>query len=103
DVDPDRLESTLVAAEPALMRVALRLTGSEPDARDLVQTLFERAIRESQFMSTGNAHAWLVANLKNMFKDCVRLGAPGATKELAQDPEPVDEMADEHAWPSESE
>lgn len=51
-----------------LHRVALRLTGSEPDADDLVQEALLRAYRAwDQYQTGTNARGWLLTILRHVF------------------------------------
>lgn len=59
--------------QPALMRVALRLTRNTSEARDLVQDALERALREwARFTPGTNARAWVTAILSRRFIDAWR-------------------------------
>jgi RNA polymerase sigma-70 factor (ECF subfamily) len=59
--------------EPALQAFALRLCGSNADARDLVQDTHERALRRfDTFVPGTNARAWLFTILHRAFIDRCR-------------------------------
>jgi len=52
---------------------AVRLTGSEPDAKDLVQDTFERALRSWHHFQPGtNLRSWLHRIMVNLFLDRCR-------------------------------
>ena len=54
----------------SLLRLAMRLTGNEVEARDLVQDAFEKALRRQASFTTGtNERAWLHTILYNAFID----------------------------------
>ncbi len=80
-----------------LLRFAIRLAGSEFEARDLVQDTFERALRRhASFVPGTNEGAWLFSILHNAFIDqCRRRGArktvggehlEGVAQETASEP-----------------
>src|SRR5262245_19741588 len=81
---------------PALEAFALKLSGSAPDAHDLVQDTFERALRNLGSLQPGtNERAWLFTILHNLFIDRCRRGrrdpAAANVAELevpASEPEP---------------
>jgi RNA polymerase sigma-70 factor (ECF subfamily) len=59
--------------QPALEAFALKLCGNPPDAHDLVQDTFERALRNLAALSPGtNERAWLFTILHNLFIDRCR-------------------------------
>ncbi len=59
---------------PALMAVALRITGGRAEAEDVVQEVFTRAWREATTFdrARGSAAAWLVTLTRNRAIDVVR-------------------------------
>jgi RNA polymerase sigma-70 factor (ECF subfamily) len=68
----------------ALYRAALRLTGSAPDAQDLVQETMLKAFRAwHQYAQGTNARAWLLTILRNTFiNEQRRRAARPATTDL---------------------
>ncbi|MCB9651245.1 MAG: RNA polymerase sigma factor [Deltaproteobacteria bacterium] len=75
-----QLESALEEHRGTLYRVALRLSGNEAVAQDLVQDTLLRAIEKKAAFEVGTAlRAWLVTILNNRFIDqCRRERARGA-------------------------
>lgn len=64
------MEVALRAHQPALLLLAERLCQNRPDAHDLVQDTFERALRAWRRLPPGaNIRAWLAAILNNLFID----------------------------------
>ncbi len=87
--------ATVREHEQALVSVARKLCGNSDDARDLVHDTYERALRNwDRYGEQGNARAWLIAIMHNLFIDHCRKQRrrPQSqeidTVELAQ-PEPV--------------
>lgn len=65
--------ATVREHEPALLSIARKLCGNSDDARDLVHDTYERALRSwDRYGEQGNARAWLVAILHNLFIDHCR-------------------------------
>ena len=59
--------------QPALYAFALKLCGQPPDANDLVQDTFEKALRaEASGAERGNDRAWLFTVLHHLFIDRYR-------------------------------
>jgi len=59
--------------EEALLGIARRLCGNRDDAQDLVHDTYERALRSwDRYGEQGNARAWLVAIMHNLFIDHCR-------------------------------
>jgi RNA polymerase sigma-70 factor (ECF subfamily) len=59
--------------EPMLYAMALKLTGSPADARDLVQDAFVRALKAYDTLPAGsNERGWIVTILHNLFIDQCR-------------------------------
>jgi RNA polymerase sigma-70 factor (ECF subfamily) len=94
--DPGFLE-TAQSYAPVLASLAVRLTGNEADASDLVQDTYERALRAYERLpADANVRAWLIAILHNLFIDRCRRArrAPRMTELLPDtaasppDPEP---------------
>lgn len=69
------LEQRLLAHEPRLLALALKLCADAQDARDLVQDTLERALRSADPPPTdGRTRVWLNTILQNLFIDrCRRL------------------------------
>src|SRR3990172_1349264 len=68
--DPKRaaFEREALVHLDALYRVALRLTGNQPDADDLVQETMLKAYRAwDQYQQGTNAKGWLLTILRNSF------------------------------------
>jgi RNA polymerase sigma-70 factor (ECF subfamily) len=66
-------EAVVLPHRPAILAVALRLSGDSAEANDLVQDTYERALRRYGSFAPGtNARAWLVAILHNLFVDRCR-------------------------------
>ena len=87
--------ATVREHEQALLSIARKLCGNSDDGRDLVHDTYERALRSwDRYGEQGNARAWLVAIMHNLFIDHCRKQRrrPQSqeldTVELAQ-PEPV--------------
>lgn len=95
-----KTESRLAAIarehEAALLAVALRLTGgNRPDAQDLVQDTFERALTHWHRLAPGsNERGWLVTVLHNRFIDQCR------RRSRAPTPQPIDAEANLPAPPT---
>jgi RNA polymerase sigma-70 factor (ECF subfamily) len=99
-------QARLVAAIPDLKRLAGRLTGSRPDALDLVQETCRRALdSQVQFTTGGDLKPWLFSILRNIHLDecrrVRRLVAVGSGDELT--PAPVREPKPLWTWVSEEE
>lgn len=63
-----RFESEFLPNLPALLAVAVRLTGARSEAEDLVQDTLLKAYRSRQQYRAGtNPRAWLMAILRNTF------------------------------------
>jgi len=78
---------------PLLLATARRLTGSDPDAHDLVQDTLERALRRfAQLPAGGNPRGWLFTILHNAFIDRCR-------SDRAQRATPVDQVEERLAVP----
>ena len=97
-------QARLVAAIPDLRRLARRLTGSRPDALDLVQETCKRALdAQIQFTTGGDLKPWLFSILRNIHLDecrrVRRLVAMGNGDELT--PAPVREPKPLWTWVSE--
>lgn len=82
--------------EPSLYRVALHLCRDVPDARDLVQDTFERALCNVASYKPGtNPQAWLTRIMRNLFIDRCRKQSARPRREsldnvvtIAREPEP---------------
>ncbi len=74
---PDQLVKVLRAAEPALMRIALRLCATFDDARDLVDEVCDRASRRGIPADVANPRAHLAKLAKSVFIDRCRAAARG--------------------------
>ncbi len=69
----DQLRSDIAALTPRLRRFARALTGSSPDADDIVQTALERALtRLHQFDPDTRLEAWLFSIVRNAWIDEAR-------------------------------
>jgi len=65
--------ATVREHEEALLGIARRLCRNSDDARDLVHDTYERALRNwDRYGEQGNARAWLVAIMHNLFIDQCR-------------------------------
>jgi RNA polymerase sigma-70 factor (ECF subfamily) len=65
--------ATVREHEEALLAIARRLCRNADDARDLVHDAYERALRNwDRYGEQGNARAWLVAIMHNLFIDQCR-------------------------------
>jgi RNA polymerase sigma-70 factor, ECF subfamily len=68
-----QFDDAVVAAYPALLREALRLTRNDADARDLVQAAIVRALsRRTAFRYGGAPDKWMASILRRMFVDGYR-------------------------------
>jgi RNA polymerase sigma-70 factor (ECF subfamily) len=68
EVAADRFEAEFLPNLPALLSVAVRLTGSRAEAEDLVQDTVLKAYRSrKQYRAGTNPRAWLMAILRNTF------------------------------------
>jgi RNA polymerase sigma-70 factor (ECF subfamily) len=84
--DRARFEEEVLALADDAFRVARRLTGNVPEAEDLVQEAYVRALRSwEQFQPGTNLRAWLLRIVHNLFID--------QSRKKARTPimEPVDE------------
>jgi RNA polymerase sigma-70 factor (ECF subfamily) len=72
--------------QAALEAFALKLCGNPPDAHDLVQDTFERALRKLATLQPGtNERAWLFTILHNLFIDrCRRKQRDPASANVAE-------------------
>ena len=69
----DVFSAELVSQIPGLRRKALRLTGNESDAEDLVQETITRALEHrTQFRPGSNLRAWLFTIERSLFIDAYR-------------------------------
>jgi RNA polymerase sigma-70 factor, ECF subfamily len=67
------LPSLVARCEPTLRRRALSLTGTVPEASDLVQDTMEHALRSlARFKAGSNLKVWLITIMKNLFLDSCR-------------------------------
>jgi RNA polymerase sigma-70 factor (ECF subfamily) len=82
---PERLESALVDAEPALKRLAERLCENTADARDLLQDTFERAVRHGIPPEVRCTRAWLTTIMHNLFIDHCRAAARQPNHDALED------------------
>jgi RNA polymerase sigma-70 factor, ECF subfamily len=65
--------ATVREHEDVLLGIARRLCGNRDDAQDLVHDTYERALRNwDRYGEQGNARAWLVAIMNNLFIDHCR-------------------------------
>lgn len=65
--------ATVREHEEALLAIARRMCGNREDAQDLVHDTYERALRNwDRYGEQGNARAWLVAIMHNLFIDHCR-------------------------------
>ncbi len=106
-----QFDEAIVAAYPALLRDAHRLTRNEADARDLVQAAIVRALsRRTAFRYGGAPDKWIASILRRMFVDGYRHARTVRQFARARDPiwagngeatEAVDDG--EHARPAASE
>lgn len=68
EVAADRFEAEFLPNLPALLAVAVRLTGSRAEGEDLVQDTLLKAYRSrKQYRAGTNPRAWLMAILRNTF------------------------------------
>jgi RNA polymerase sigma-70 factor (ECF subfamily) len=88
--------------EPALRAFAMRLCGSDADARDLVQDTHERALRRFDTFTRGtNARAWLFTILHRGFLDaCRRRAAERRVDSLDEVDVAAPETAEVPVWTS---
>ncbi|MFT3695561.1 MAG: RNA polymerase sigma factor [Kofleriaceae bacterium] len=87
--------ATVREHEEALLGIARKLCRNNDDAHDLVQNTYERALRKlDRYGEQGNAKAWLVAIMHNLFIDqCRAKKRRGQTTELPTElaqPEPTE-------------
>ena len=66
------LAGEMVEHEALLLNVAYTLTSDLDKAWDLVQTTYEKAIRNADSFDGGNIRGWLVVILKNTFRNNYR-------------------------------
>ena len=59
----------LKAMYPDIMRVAMKLTGYDKDAEELVQKAFLRALEKQSLFKGGNQTGWVVTIMNNIFND----------------------------------
>jgi RNA polymerase sigma-70 factor, ECF subfamily len=72
-LDRVHFEEQALELAPQLYRIALRLTGSQAAAEDLVQEAYLRAFRSWRGFAPGtNLAAWLVTIMRNAYLDGVR-------------------------------
>ena len=77
--DRARFEEEVLALADDAFRVARRLTGNVPEAEDLVQEAYVRALRSwEQFQPGTNLRAWLLRIVHNLFIDQVAQEGPHA-------------------------
>jgi RNA polymerase sigma-70 factor (ECF subfamily) len=68
--EPDANVAELLGCRTALLEFATYLTGNRSDALDLVQDVFERALRgQRASRAPGKALAWMRIVLRNLFLD----------------------------------
>jgi len=88
----DDFEQEALSHLPSLMAVALRLTRSRPEAEDLVQDTYVKALRaRAQYQVGTRLKAWLLCILKNTFINRYRRG--GLEKSVLEGPS-ADPLAD---------
>jgi RNA polymerase sigma-70 factor (ECF subfamily) len=88
DIDP-ALRDAVLAYDPLLYGLAMRLCGNAADARDLVQDVLESALRSGERLaSVENLRSWLVTILHRRSIDLFR----------RQNHELLTEQVDEAAW-----
>jgi RNA polymerase sigma-70 factor, ECF subfamily len=76
----------------ALYRLALRMTGRDEEAEDLVQETFARAMdKRAQFVPGTNLRAWLFRILRNLYVDSWRRAKASPVSERLDDDEPAGE------------
>jgi len=68
----DALEAAFTQVRPALMRMAERMCGNRPDAEDVLQETFLRAVRHGIPPEVRNLAAWLTTMLKHAIVDRCR-------------------------------
>ena len=97
-----RFEAMVLAHEPTLSRMALKLCKNPSDAHDLVQDTFEHALtRRDQLAPGSNEAAWLVTILHNLFIDRCRKQKRAPRAESIEDVQVAAPEADpEPAWAS---
>jgi len=75
DASPETTRNQIVALLPRLRRFAAALTGSMPDADDLVQDTVERALRNLHRWEPGTRlDSWMFRIAQNLFIDGARAG-----------------------------
>jgi RNA polymerase sigma-70 factor (ECF subfamily) len=86
--------------QPALQAFALKLCGNPPDAHDLVQDTFERALRNFASLTPGtNERAWLFTILHHLFIDrCRRKKRDPASANVAELDLPASEPEPPPSW-----
>jgi len=72
-----RFEQSVMPHMDAAYNLARWLTGSDPDAQDLVQEAFLRAFKFFGGFRGGNSRAWLLRIVRNAFYDWVKQNRRG--------------------------
>ena len=108
-MDAETFAGLIARAGDKAYNFAYRLAGNEPDARDLVQEAFSRALEHAgAYDSTRSFDSWLLRILHNVFLDSMRrhshsrtvsLDAPAPVEDAGwadllagDDPSPADEL-----------
>src|SRR3982074_3184584 len=73
--DPTAFETLVRQYDQAVLRLALHLTGSEPDARDIYQEAFLKAYRHiGNFRFECSLYTWIYRIVTNLCRDHLRKG-----------------------------
>ena len=82
----------------AVFQLAFRLTGSEPDAEDIVQDTFVKLLAQPEEVVEGHVAEWLFTVCRNRALDVLRNGSVSSTPKLPK-PQPRGAVVDGKVQP----